>query len=786
MLSVLGRCSLGIMVAVALSTQMPAQTVHANTSGPPLNKEVIGLATNSGFSSAAVGYTTWNYSDLSSVAFYGIYLVPPEAGDINLDVWQGTGTWANGYVDPMIQYVHNQGKKVLVTFYTSDFDRTGSDSGACRLGLDSQFYINKVSSAITSKGLDGVAFEFEVNDGTCSYLANATVRSVISTWIHNLRAAIGASQYITVLSPPDAGTNPNSHIDIATLAPDVDSFWIQDYTPSYLTGYTMGPAAPLSGYTPNVSQIVTDYLTKVSANKLLVGIPYFGLAGCVSGTPATAAPNATPSAAPVRVQYIDVRFAIAAPGSADVSHRDANDPRGQEPWDSLYGYLPYSSQKCTEEIYWDDIVSLGHKYDLVNLTTDRGLRGVAIHALNYGGSSPELWNALADHFRYPWAQVVLSGGSQSSEKFTISVQGTFSSTISSFDILQVDDTDKTQGIAATGVAASSLGGGLYGGTATVYGFPGHTYRFRARAYDYAGLYPSLWSNDVDFPASTAVSPTAPYANQFKSLYTVGVDGTLLADLSPPIGPGAAFSPGSAFVRAAQPLPGPNGVDGGATLGYNGWLYPYGGQESSLTFNGLHYFSSDVARDFAFLPDGSGGYVLTKYGDLIPFGVGTHAPPGPAQGNPHWTSDVARKVVIFSDGTGGYVLDYTGVPNPFGIGHAAPASPRLTRYWPDQDFARDIVLIPGTHSGYVMNGWAGLYPFQVPGDPYPTVPAGYPYWPGYDVARAVWLLPGATAGAPGGFIMDCNGGLSQFGNAAPPGVKTPQWSGCTMAKDLVGA
>jgi spore germination protein YaaH len=74
-----------------------------------------------------------------------------------------------------------------------------------------------------------------------------------------------------------------------------------------------------------------------------------------------------------------------------VAHRDANDPAGQERWDTWFN----TTLSCTRELYWDDTVSLGHKYDLVN--TDK-LRGVGIWNLNYGGSAPELWRLLALKF----------------------------------------------------------------------------------------------------------------------------------------------------------------------------------------------------------------------------------------------------------------------------------------------------------------------------------------------------------------------------------------------------
>ena len=62
-------------------------------------------------------------------------------------------------------------------------------------------------------------------------------------------------------------------------------------------------------------------------------------------------------------------------------------------------------------------------------------------------------------------------------------------------------------------------------------------------------------------------------------------------------------------------------ESGATLDGFGGLHPYG---MPVTFSGTPYWRGwDVARDFAFLPDGSGGYVLDAFGGLHPFGVNGH-------------------------------------------------------------------------------------------------------------------------------------------------------------------
>src|SRR5207253_1585413 len=60
-----------------------------------------------------------------------------------------------------------------------------------------------------------------------------------------------------------------------------------------------------------------------------------------------------------------------------------------------------SEWNCNREQYFDDVNSLGAKYDVVN---SMDLRGVGMFTLDYGGGSPELWNLLAAKFTTltPW------------------------------------------------------------------------------------------------------------------------------------------------------------------------------------------------------------------------------------------------------------------------------------------------------------------------------------------------------------------------------------------------
>ena len=124
----------------------------------------------------------------------------------------------------------------------------------------------------------------------------------------------------------------------------------------------------------------------------------------------------------------------------------------------------------------------------------------------------------------------------------------------------------------------------------------------------------------------------------------------------------------------------------------------------LTTGGPYWANWDIARDFAFLPDGSGGYVLDGYGGLHSFRVNGKALPPAASTGAYWAGrDMARRVVIFSDGTGGYVLDVYGGIHGFGIGKTAPVAVKASGYWANWNIIRDFVLPMNLRAIPVVSG-----------------------------------------------------------------------------------
>jgi uncharacterized delta-60 repeat protein len=214
------------------------------------------------------------------------------------------------------------------------------------------------------------------------------------------------------------------------------------------------------------------------------------------------------------------------------------------------------------------------------------------------------------------------------------------------------------------------------------------------------------------------------------------------------------------------------IDG--TGGLNG--FAAGCASKPPTASGNTRFTSDSARGLAVLPGGR-GLVLDRTGAISTFKFGDGVVTDlVVKGVAVWANkDMARGIAVVPEGTGGYVVDKYGVLHAFKIGSGPkPALPTDTPSWPGQDVARGIVLLPNGVGGYVLDEWGGLHEFGGA----PKAKAGVPAWPGMDAARGVAL---ASDGS-GGWVLDLFGNLYPFGigdNPAPSGtVGNPKWSTAT--------
>jgi spore germination protein YaaH len=378
------------------------------------SREVFGFGLASSLSDPTYGYPTWDFSVLTTVAFFGLHV--QDDGTIAGD--SGWAIWNSNQLSGLVSTAHGHGAKVVLTIILQDFG-----AGTPHMCAALTHYATTVSSTVNEmrvKGVDGVNVDYEGLNGSCGTSNPNWARQMYTFMISQLRAALGSSPFLTVDTYASSAADPVGFFDIGGLNPYVDAFFVMAYDleysnyshpPTSCSNFCLGPTAPLTAYYYNDTNTVNQYVSVVAPAKVILGVPYYGRKACVG----SATPNATPTGSVAADMYLDASTESSSsevqPGSF-VSHRDANDPSGQERWDTWYN----TTLGCTRELYWDDAVSLSHKYDLINASN---VRGVGIWTLNYGGGAPELWQLLSAKFKpaTPWSSlggVFLSGPAASS------------------------------------------------------------------------------------------------------------------------------------------------------------------------------------------------------------------------------------------------------------------------------------------------------------------------------------------------------------------------------------
>lgn len=262
----------------------------------------------------------------------------------------------------------------------------------------SQFNGNDIVSFLTSKAaqqkfmksLDDMILAYPVSGvnidieyaGTNSH----TLRTPMSEFMKDLRTHLN-SRYDSVQLSIDmyAGASNNQSIwDVAAIAPQVDYIVVMAYDFHRRTSPQAGPVAPLFGgkemWDSDINQHLQEFLTMVPAEKLLLGIPFYGYEWkTTSRDPQSHTfPDSGSTAQITRVKQLLER---------------KEELRVEEGWneEALSPYLSYIEDGETYVLYYENSRSISYKLDYVN---QLDLGGVAIWALGYEGDSRELWDVI--------------------------------------------------------------------------------------------------------------------------------------------------------------------------------------------------------------------------------------------------------------------------------------------------------------------------------------------------------------------------------------------------------
>src|SRR5439155_326386 len=352
-----------------------------------LRREVLGFAPywNLGH------YAEWNYSLMSTVAYFGL--------TVNLDgtfATQGGGWdgWNSSDLTNMINSAHAAGARVVLViknFNDNTINRIVTTSAG-------QTLITQTINAVTSKNMDGVNVDFE---GSGSALF-PDIPAGITNFMAQLSSAMHAKwpqSQVSIDTFSGSASWDGGIFRIGDLAPVVDAFFIMAYDSVFenMPGQA-GPNSPLNGWTFNSTVDVAQYLTKAPASKIILGVPYYGYKWrTVDGSP-----NSSTASGGVAESYSGVLNDLSC---GHVAMKNGWDGVGQSPYAAWWS--PKVNDPCgdnlssPQELYYDNAASLGLKYDLVNANN---LRGTGMWALGYDTGTNDLWNELAVKFTTttPW------------------------------------------------------------------------------------------------------------------------------------------------------------------------------------------------------------------------------------------------------------------------------------------------------------------------------------------------------------------------------------------------
>ncbi|CAN5184434.1 hypothetical protein BH09PAT1_BH09PAT1_1130 [soil metagenome] len=318
-----------------------------------------------------------DFNVLTTFSYFGV----PVLGDGSLDRSDNGYTVFQGKkATEIFKKAHAHGTRVVLTLTQMDNDTLDS------LLSDNQAQSNAINEAVSevkNRGIDGINVDFE-------YVGNpgSEERTAFSNFVKNLTTKMHQevpSSKVTVYVYASAATS-NRLTDITALAKNSDGIFMMAYDFAVANSEIAMPTAPLYGkkegkYSYDVSTAVDDFLAKMPANKLILGVPYYGYNYMVS-KPGANVPTLPPLGTAQTVEYASENIEATQSGWDETS---------EVGWKAYYD----APNGVWRVLYQDDAKSLGIKYDYA---LSKNLGGVGIWALGFDNGTNNLWAVLQDKF----------------------------------------------------------------------------------------------------------------------------------------------------------------------------------------------------------------------------------------------------------------------------------------------------------------------------------------------------------------------------------------------------
>jgi len=178
--------------------------------------------------------------------------------------------------------------------------------------------------------------------------------------------------------------------DINSVSQNSDGIFMMAYDFGYSGSDSAIPTAPLYGhkegkYWYDVSTAVEDFLNHMPAEKLILGVPYYGYNYSVSQPEV----KANIGGRGIAQTYSDIEENIQ-PEKKDY-FTSGWDDQGKVSFKAYFDFSTYTWRM----VFTEDANSLGYKYDFAK---NKNLGGVGVWALGFDDGKNELWDLLGQKF----------------------------------------------------------------------------------------------------------------------------------------------------------------------------------------------------------------------------------------------------------------------------------------------------------------------------------------------------------------------------------------------------
>lgn len=343
------------------------------------NKEVFGFAPFWTFDKmGAVDFST-----LTTLSYFGVEV--GASGDLDRSD-QGYITFKSRKATELFKKAHANGTRVVLTL-------TQMNNWPIEALLDNPDaqanVIDQAVGEVNARGIDGINVDLEYGGDP-----GQEYRDKFTAFVEDLTDQMhktNPNSKVTVSVYAGSVRDPKIY-DIKSLAKVSDGIFMMAYDFANVSADEVIPTAPLYGYEQgqywyDVSTAVEDFLTQMPANKLILGMPWYGYNY----------PVAQPEVKAVVSSYWGGGAHSQTYGSSEenIKPNAPNVADYKEGWDSL-GQVGWKAYQRADTGAWrmvfeENPKSVGVKVDFAK---SKDLAGVGIWALGFDEGKGEMWSVL--------------------------------------------------------------------------------------------------------------------------------------------------------------------------------------------------------------------------------------------------------------------------------------------------------------------------------------------------------------------------------------------------------